>query len=100
MDPRVQVYASSAENSLDSTQKLITPMMTQNQQDPQSWISDMNSHEMANQLNTRLEALQIEQDNNITVQQTGINLVQNVNPNDELVERNDVPQPAASTLQM
>ena len=48
MDPRVQVYASSAESSLESTQKLITPMMTQNMQDPQSWISDMNSHEMAN----------------------------------------------------
>lgn len=45
-DPRVRID-SSAENSLESTQKLITPMMTQNVQDPQSWISEMNSHAMA-----------------------------------------------------
>ena len=36
--------------------------MTANQQDPQSWISDMNSREVANELNNRLQALMIEQE--------------------------------------
>lgn len=37
---------------------LITPVVNyQNTQDPQSWISDMNSQEMANQLNNRLLGL-------------------------------------------
>ena len=48
---------SSGGSSLESTQKLITPMMTANVQDPQSWISEMNSVAMASQLDLRLQQL-------------------------------------------
>ena len=47
----------SETSSIESSKKIITPLMQQNMQDPQSWISDMNSHELANQLNLRLVAL-------------------------------------------
>lgn len=50
-------------------------------QDPQSWISDMNSHEMADQLNARLQALLRERDDSPDAESAAPS-----NPNDDYGE--------------
>lgn len=73
----MQVYSDNS--SLESTQKIITPLMTANTQDPQSWTSDMNSQEVAGQLNQRLLDLVDRDASSHSVSEYG-------NPNDEAMD--------------